>query len=300
MHRGGWPDPIRPVAVAPSRALTGREGSERSGPGPVLTGRWGRVPVPRPGPAPPAEVDDYRPWYRRPGPVAFAPPPPPPPAPSRRPRLELVRLRAAAALRRITRSRRWRIALVEIAVAAAIIGTVAAVTTRPARSPEQLQASWGRQAMPTITALIEDLTPVQPRGNGHGNDPAQRLGRRPGLPPQRSGPGPEAATSANAGDRGSLAGRPVRDHGRLAPFGTGGAVPTGVHRSCGCFGARRSRSASTGSGTDDPGQLGLASHRFASHRSPATPASHTRQPPLASQGSARAAPQRHERFSRTR
>jgi hypothetical protein len=161
VDRGGWPDPIRPVATAPSRALTGRKGSERSGPGPVLTGRWGRVPVPRPGPAPPEEVDEYPPWYRRSGTVAFAPPPPPPPAPARRPRLHLVRLRAAATLRRIARSRRWRFALVEIAIAAAIIGTVAAVTSRPARAPEQLQASWGRQAIPTITALIDDLTPVQ-------------------------------------------------------------------------------------------------------------------------------------------
>jgi hypothetical protein len=167
-HRGGWPDPIRPVVAAPRRALTGREGSERSGPGPVLTGRWGRVPVPRPGPAPPAELDDYPAWYRRAGSVTFAPPPPPPPAPVRRPRLELLRLRAAAILRRVARSRRWRIAFVEIAIAGAIIGTVAAVTARPARSPQQLEASWGRQAMPTVTALIENLTPVQREVMGMG------------------------------------------------------------------------------------------------------------------------------------
>jgi len=160
-HRGGWPDPIRPVAVAPTRTLTGREGSERSGPGPVLTGRWGRVPVPRPGPAPSAELDRYPPWSRRSRTVDFAPPPPPPPAPARRPRLELYRLRGAATLGRITHSRRCRIALVELAVAAAIIGTVVAATSQPARSAEQVEASWGRQAMPTITALIEDLTPVQ-------------------------------------------------------------------------------------------------------------------------------------------
>lgn len=52
-------------------------------------------------------------------------------------------------------------AVVELAVAAAIIGTVAAVTSRPTPTGPQLQASWGRQAMPAITSLIEDLTPVQ-------------------------------------------------------------------------------------------------------------------------------------------
>ena len=62
-------------------------------------------------------------------------------------------------------------ALVEVAIAAAIIGTVVAVTSRPARSPEQIQASWGRQAMPTITALIEDLTPVQREVVGTGTTP---------------------------------------------------------------------------------------------------------------------------------
>jgi hypothetical protein len=49
----------------------------------------------------------------------------------------------------------------ELAVAAAIIGTVVAVTGRPTPAGPQLQDSWGRQAMPTITSLIEDLTPVQ-------------------------------------------------------------------------------------------------------------------------------------------
>ncbi len=160
----GWPDPIRPQSVAPSRALTGSEGSERSGPGPVLTGRWGRVPVPRPGPAPAslrAALDDHYGPHPRAATVAFAPPPPPPPAPVRLSRWQLARLRGTSTLRRVARSRRWRIAVLELAVAAAIIGTVVAVTGRPAPTGPQLQASWGRQAIPTITSLIEDLTPVQ-------------------------------------------------------------------------------------------------------------------------------------------
>jgi len=51
--------------------------------------------------------------------------------------------------------------VLELAVAAAIIGTVVALTGRPAPEGSQPQGSWGRQAMPAITSLIEDLTPVQ-------------------------------------------------------------------------------------------------------------------------------------------
>jgi hypothetical protein len=160
----GWPDPIQPASVAPSRALTGSEGSERSGPGPVLTGSWGRIPVPRPGPTPDSlwtALDDHygpRPRYAS---VVFAPPPPPPPPPARLSRWGLARLRATSTLRRAARSRRWRLAVLELAVAAAIIGTVVVMTGRPAATGPQLQVSWGRQAMPAITSLIEDLTPVQ-------------------------------------------------------------------------------------------------------------------------------------------
>jgi hypothetical protein len=53
-------------------------------------------------------------------------------------------------------------AVLELAVAAAIIGTVVAVANKqPAPSGLQRQATWGRQAMPALTSLIEDLTPVQ-------------------------------------------------------------------------------------------------------------------------------------------
>jgi hypothetical protein len=75
--------------------------------------------------------------------------------------LRLVRLRFGSVLRRAARSRRWRIAALELAVAAAIIATVVAVFNRPTPSGDQLEASWGRQAMPAITSLIEDMTPVQ-------------------------------------------------------------------------------------------------------------------------------------------
>jgi hypothetical protein len=53
------------------------------------------------------------------------------------------------------------LAVLELAVAAAIIATVVAVTGPSAATRPQLQASWGRQAMPAITSLIEDLAPVQ-------------------------------------------------------------------------------------------------------------------------------------------
>ncbi|HUJ64576.1 MAG TPA: hypothetical protein VLX59_03495, partial [Acidimicrobiales bacterium] len=148
--------------------------------------------------------------HRWPAPTAsfvFTPPPPAPPTVTALSRRQLLQLRASTALRRIAHSRvansrRWRTALIELSVAVAIIATVAVLTNPAAPTDQQRLGGWGRQATPTVTALVEDLVPVQREVVGTGTarpnvSPVDLVALEDGLgKAEKLGPPPTAAAAA--------------------------------------------------------------------------------------------------------
>jgi hypothetical protein len=139
---------------------------------PIDTGRWGRppaVPAMDHAPAPSLRRPDNRPRHRHaPGATTsrlyLVPPPPPPPPPVRRrpARTWTARLRSSRLARHVA---------VELAVAAALVAAVALVAgAGPGSGPAPVPASsaadaaspavtaWEQEGIPTITAIVDDLT----------------------------------------------------------------------------------------------------------------------------------------------
>lgn len=117
---------------------------------PLPTGEWGRPPRPEPRDAAPPATRFRRQWRQ-----SFASPPPPPPA--------LERSGASAPLSR----RRLRTAGAELAIAAAVIGSVALATGgSPSPHRANAQSRWNSKALPALTRLIGDLASVGSDASG--------------------------------------------------------------------------------------------------------------------------------------
>lgn len=121
---------------------------------PLPTGEWGRPPRPQP-----AETVQQRGRARTHLRRFFPPPPPPPPA----------NYSHATPLTR----RRFRSVVAELAIAAAVIASVALLSGGSASQRHRVDASlqWNSRALPVLTALVGDLTALQSDSRGLGDTP---------------------------------------------------------------------------------------------------------------------------------